>query len=175
MRFLISTAVVVTALVSRVLSSYAPVPTTCPSSSLIRIANGLSDAEEAFRVARKAKADLGLAAWLEKTNSGFDTTCGELPSVALTSSGGRYRALLIGAGLIQALDGRDSNVSRGGLYQGLTYHSALSGGAWLLSFFIASDYSTISDLVEIWKPAFANGLFDPEGSNSSAVFASIKV
>lgn len=174
MRFSSSTAVVVTALISRGFSSYAPVPTTCPSSSLVRIATGLSDNEEAYRVARKAKADVALAAWLDKTNPGFDTNCG-LPTVALTSSGGGYRSLLIGAGLIQALDGRDSNVSTSGLYQGLTYHSALSGGSWLLSSFIASDDSTISSLVETWKPAFANGLFDPEGSNSSAVFASINV
>jgi lysophospholipase len=174
MRFSTSIAFVVTALISRGFSSYAPVPITCPSGSLVRIATGLSDDEEAFRVARKAKADVALAAWLDKTNSGFDTAC-ELPTVALTSSGGGYRALLIGAGLIQALDGRDSNVSTSGLYQGLTYHSALSGGAWLLSSFLANDFSTISTLVETWKPAFANGLFDPEGSNSSAVFASISV
>jgi hypothetical protein len=28
-------------------------------------------------------------------------------------------------------------------------------------------------LVEIWKPAFVNGLFDPEGDNSAAAFAEI--
>jgi hypothetical protein len=43
---------------------------TCPPSSLVRIATGLSDDEEAYRVVRKTKADVALAAWLEKTNSG---------------------------------------------------------------------------------------------------------
>jgi lysophospholipase len=96
-----------------------------------------------------------------------------MPTIELTSSGGGYRALLTGAGVIQALDGRDSSVSTSGLYQALTYHSALSGGSWLLSSIMANDFTTISTLVEIWKPAFVNGLFDPEGDNSAAAFAEI--
>jgi lysophospholipase len=172
MRFPTSASLVVTALILRGLASYAPVSTSCPSTSLIRIATGLSDEEVAYRTARKAKADVALAAWLDKTSCEFDTS-GEMPTVALTSSGGGFRALLAGAGVIQAFDGRDSNVSTSGLYQGLTYHSALSGGSWLLSSIIANDFATISTLLEIWKPNFANGLFSPEGINASAVFADI--
>jgi len=172
MRFPTSVTLVATALISRGLATYAPISTSCPSTSLIRIADGLSDDEQAYRTARKAKADVALADWLLKTSCGFDTS-GELPTVALTSSGGGFRALLAGAGVIQAFDGRDSNVSTSGLYQGLTYHSALSGGSWLLSSIIANDFATISSLMEIWKPNFANGLFTPEGSNATAVFADI--
>ncbi|KAE9370841.1 FabD/lysophospholipase-like protein, partial [Stipitochalara longipes BDJ] len=106
------------------------------------------------------------------TNCGFDIS-GDLLAVALTSSGGGFRALLAGAGVIQAFDGRDSDISTSGLYQGLTYHSALSGGSWLLSSIVANDFATISSLLEIWKPNFANGLFTPEGSNATAVFADI--
>lgn len=172
MRFPTSTTLIVTALVSRGFATYAPISTPCPSTSLVRTATGLSDEEEAYRTARKAKADGALVDWLLKTNCGFDTS-GELPAVALTSSGGGFRALLAGAGVIRAFDGRDSNVSTSGLYQGLTYHSALSGGSWLLSSIIANDFATISSLMEIWKPNFANGLFSPEGSNATAVFADI--
>jgi lysophospholipase len=38
---------------------------------------------------------------------------------------------------------------------------------------MANDFATISTLVEIWKPAFVNGLFNPEGDNSAAIFAEI--
>jgi lysophospholipase len=123
-------------------------------------------------VARKAKANIALSAWLLKTNPDFETFI-EMPTIELTGSGGGYRALLTGAGVIQALDGRDSSVSTSGLYQALTYHSALSGGSWLLFSIMANDFATISTLVEIWKPAFVNGLFNPEGDNSAAAYAEI--
>lgn len=108
-------------------SSYAPVKSTCSSKDLIRAAEGLSDSEETYRVARKAVADTALKSWLLKQNSGFSTE--NLPTVALTSSGGGYRALLVGGGVIQGLDSRDSHVSTSGLYQGLTYQAGLSGGS----------------------------------------------
>jgi lysophospholipase len=65
-------------------NAYAPVSATCPTTSLVRAANGLSDGEEAYRVARKAVADVALKAWLAKTNSGFGT--GELPTVSSTDA-----------------------------------------------------------------------------------------
>jgi lysophospholipase len=172
MRFPASATVIVTALISRGLAGYAPVSTSCPTTSLVRVATGLSEEEEAYRTARKAKADVALGAWLDKISCDFDTT-GEIPTVALTSSGGGFRALLIGAGIIQAFDGRDSSVSTAGLYQGLTYHSALSGGSWLLSSIIGNDFATISTLLETWEPNFANGLFSPDGSNGTVVRAQI--
>jgi lysophospholipase len=60
-------------------ASYDPVSAPCPSESLVRDASGLSDNEEAYRVARKAVADQALKTWLTKTNSGFGTA--ELPTV----------------------------------------------------------------------------------------------
>ena len=63
------------------LSTYAPLPAICPSGSLVRPASGLSNSEEAYRVARKVVADESLKAWLAKTNSGFGTD--ELPTVRL--------------------------------------------------------------------------------------------
>ena len=44
-----------------------------------------------------------------------------------------------------------------------------------MSSIIANDFATISSLVEIRKPNLANGLFTPEGSNATAVFADIDV
>jgi lysophospholipase len=61
MRFSTSSTLVVTTLKSTTLASYAPVSTSCPTTSLVRLATGLSDSEEAYRVARKAKADIALS------------------------------------------------------------------------------------------------------------------
>jgi lysophospholipase len=64
---------------SPISSTYIPQSATCPTTSLVRPANGLSDDEETYRVARKAVADESLKTWLTKTNSGFVTA--ELPTV----------------------------------------------------------------------------------------------
>ena len=141
-------------------SLYAPIPAACPSTPLVRPADGLSASESSYLHNRKPKADASLKAWLQKTNPALSTL--KLPRVALTSSGGGYRALLCGAGVIQGLDARDSNVSTSGLFQSLTYQTGLSGGAWLLSSFFGANYPTITSLKEgLWKQAFQDGLGNP--------------
>jgi len=82
--------------------------------------------------------------------------------LALTTSGGGLRSLLSGAGVVQGLDSRDSNVSTSGLYEALTYQTGLSGGSWMLSSLAGNNYPTITQLKEnIWKMAFQDSLFDP--------------
>lgn len=91
-----------------VIDAYAPASTSCPSSALVRPADGVSSDEAKYYSSRKAKADISLAAWL-KQKGNFETT--SLPSVGFTSSGGGYRAMLESAGVFQAFDSRDSNFS----------------------------------------------------------------
>lgn len=153
-------------------SGYAPILATCPTTPLVRPATGLSSSESTYLAARKTKAAAGLAAWLHKINASFGTT--NLPTVALTSSGGGYRALLSGAGVIQGFDARDSNVGTSGVYQGLTYHSGLSGGAWLLSSFAGNNYPTISSLKNnLWKQAFQDSLLDPDYLLAAAAYVEV--
>jgi lysophospholipase len=95
-------------------SGYAPRKANCPSTPLVRPANGLSSEEAAYRTNREVNTQADLKAWLQKTNAAFNTS--NLPTVGLTTSGGGYRSLLIGAGVIQGLDARDSNVSTSGLF-----------------------------------------------------------
>ena len=153
-------------------SGYAPITAACPTTPLVRPATGLSSSESSYLAARKTEAAAGLAAWLLKTNASFGTN--NLPTVALTSSGGGYRALLSGAGVIQGFDARDSNVGTSGVYQGLTYHTGLSGGAWLLSSFAGNNYPTISSLKnDLWKQAFQDSLLDPNYLLAAAAYGEV--
>ncbi|KAJ6102325.1 hypothetical protein N7486_004752 [Penicillium sp. IBT 16267x] len=120
----------------------------------VRPASGLSSQNSTYRQQRKQIAEQNLKSWMSKTNSGFQTD-GTLPTLALTTSGGGYRTLLTGAGVIQGLDARDSNISTSGLYLAFTYQSGLSGGVWLVSSIAGNNYPTISFLKEnLWEQAF---------------------
>lgn len=154
------------------LSAYAPVPATCPSTPLVRTARGLSTSESSYIASRAPVASAALGAWLKKVNSEFCTK--HLPAVALTTSGGGFRSLLTGAGVIQALDSRDSNVGTSGLYQGLTYQAGLSGGGWLLSSFAGNNYPTISNLeTTLWTTTFAESLLVPDNLDVGGAYAQI--
>ncbi|MCJ1401194.1 hypothetical protein MMC11_004406 [Xylographa trunciseda] len=181
-------------------SGYAPRKAQCPSTPLVRPATSLSSQETAYIASRAGPAQKGLAAWLRKTNSAFSTSA--LPTVALTTSGGGYRSLLSGAGVIQGLDARDSSVGTSGLFQGLTYQAGLSGqflsrryailhstadqadlwvqngpgegGAWLLSSFAGNDYPTITSLkTNLWTQAFEDSLLLPEYLLASLAYAEV--
>ena len=94
------------------------------------------------------------------TNGTFTTS--KYPVVALTTSGGGYRSLLTGAGVIQGFDSRDSQDGVSGVFQGLTYQAGLSGGAWLLSSFAGNNYPTITSLKQgLWEQAFQDSLLIP--------------
>jgi len=160
------------ALTQAALSGYAPIPAVCPTTPLIRSAHGLSASESAYIAARGPVASAALGKWLQKVNSTFSTA--NLPTVALTTSGGGLRSLLTGAGVIQAFDARDSNTGVSGLYQGLTYQAGLSGGGWLLSSFAGNNYPTISSLqANLWTTAFQDTLLDPANLAFGAAYAQI--
>lgn len=92
----------------------------------------------------------------------------------MTTSGGGYRSLLLGAGVIQGMDERDSNVSTSGLYQALTYQAGLSGGAWLLSSLAGNNYPTVTSLkTGLWEAAFQQSLLVPEFLLASQAYGQI--
>ena len=153
-------------------SPYAPFQAACPATPLVRPATGLSSSETNYLANRKPKASAALAAWLKKTDLGFGTS--GLPTVALTTSGGGYRSLLSGAGVIQGFDARDSTVGTSGIFQGLTYEAGLSGGAWLLSSFAGNNYPTISSLRDsLWETAFQDSLLLPDNLLSAVAYAAV--
>lgn len=156
----------------RALSGYAPIVATCPSGSLVRPATSLSSSETSYITKRKAKASTSLAAWLKKTNSGFSTS--NLPTVGLTVSGGGDRSLLTGAGVVQGLDARDSNIGTSGVYQALTYQAGLSGGGWLLSSIAGNNYPTITNLkTNLYEPGLQSSLLVPANLLVAAAYTQI--
>ena len=158
--------------VRRALTPYAPVTSTCPATPLVRNPNGISSSESSFIGSRYAKAAANLAAWAN-TVGAFNVS--KMPVVALTTSGGGYRSLLEGAGIIQGFDKRDSQTGVSGVFQGLTYQAGLSGGAWLLSSFAGNNYPTITSLRQgLWEQAFQNSLAVPGTLlTSSTAYAAI--
>ncbi|KAK0384081.1 hypothetical protein NLU13_8170 [Sarocladium strictum] len=153
--------------------AYAPKHVTCPSTPLVRGAKGLSAAESSYITQRYGKASKALGEWLKSIDEEFDSVIegwhdkhssgdhdAKAPVVALTSSGGGYRAMLSGAGVVKAFDGREQKKTGvSGLYQALTYEAGLSGGSWLLSSLAGNDYPTISSLQDsLWEEALQNSL-----------------
>lgn len=152
---------------------YAPTTATCPSTPLVRQANGVSSSEASYISKRKVIASQALSAWLKKTGAGFSTPK-TYPTLGMTTSGGGLRSLLCGAGVVQAFDARDSNLSTSGVYQAMTYEAGLSGGAWLLSSIAANNWPTISSLkTGLWEQAFEDSLLLPDNLFASTAYQAV--
>lgn len=120
--------------------TYAPCTTTCPgpSSYLIREGNtALGHREAAYTADRKAKADTVLSAWLEvqAPSFGLGSDINSMLTVTSSTSGGGWRALLTGAGAMQAMSAREpgAGTSTAGVLQALTYSNGVSGSVWFVA------------------------------------------
>jgi lysophospholipase len=89
------------------------------------------------------------------TNEYFDRYSGNtsiLPTIGIAISGGGYRAMLLGAGVISAFDSRTADTSSlehlGGLLQSSTYLSGLSGGSWVIGSLYANNFTTVEAIVK---------------------------
>jgi len=155
---------------------YKPTDVACPlSRPTVRSASTLSQGEQDFLRARRNVTMPAMQDFLQRVNiSGFNVTSyfnthssntSSLPSIGIAVSGGGYRALLNGAGAIQAFDSREvdggSSGHLGGLLQSSTYLSGLSGGSWLVGSIYVNNFTTISDLLapigSQWE--FQNSIF----------------
>lgn len=165
------------------LTPYAPVSAECPSYPLTRKAESLSADEAWYREHRATVAAQSLREWYTVLNQdlpGNDSfPVDKMPVVGIASSGGSVRALLAGAGVIQALDNKDdvpASFGSGlkGLYQGMTYHTGLEAGAWLLIARLANPDATVSSLVNnIWSSSFSTHDFRPANARGPATYATI--
>lgn len=73
-------------------------------------------------------------------------------TIALAISGGGYRAMLTGGGVMTAYDSRTlnsaSNGTLGGLLQALSYIGGISGGSWLVMSNLINDFRPIYELYD---------------------------
>lgn len=78
---------------------------------------------------------------------------GQVPdgmTVGLAISGGGYRAAALGGGIMNAFDGRNKTsveAGTGGLLQGASYMSGLSGGSWLITSMSQANFPQPHDLI----------------------------
>lgn len=138
-------------------SGYKPAPVQCPAQRpFIRKSTSLSPEERQWLPKRRRKTVSHLRDLLRRIDiPGFDSdsyladggSLQALPNLGIAVSGGGYRALLNGAGVLAAFDSRsDSSRSRnglGGLLQSATYISGLSGGAWLVCSIFSNNFTSV--------------------------------
>ncbi|SMY19915.1 unnamed protein product [Zymoseptoria tritici ST99CH_1A5] len=160
-------------------NGYTPQVRSCPSDISIRPASDLSTNETEWLEKRRAATIDPMRDLLGRLNiTGFDSNqyidnnrgnTSALPNIGIAASGGGYRAMLNGAGLIQAFDSRTPNSTNagqlGGLLQATTYLSGLSGGSWLVSSLYANNFTSVdaiitadSDSDNLWQ--LQNSIFD---------------
>ena len=148
--------------------AYTPVAAPCPAGfNLVRMAGtpgsqSLSSSEASYVNSRKASVisqawktylsnvlstNASLPNYVSSILSGNSS---ETPTLGISTSGGGYRASIFGAGVLNALDGRNSSSTSagiGGLLQAATYLSGLSGGSWLLTSLAQANFPMIQELI----------------------------
>ncbi|KAG0656865.1 Lysophospholipase 1 [Maudiozyma exigua] len=143
-------------------NSYVPGNVTCADDiKLIRQASKtLSDNETSWLQKRDPIAAEALLSFVERamTNiSGADdltkrifSNSSSAPKIGIAASGGGYRAMLSGAGMIAAMDNRTDGANEhglGGLLQGSTYLAGLSGGNWLTGTLAWNNWTSVQDIL----------------------------
>jgi lysophospholipase len=90
-----------------------------------------------------------------------------LPNIGIAMSGGGWRALMSGAGAIEAFDSRTPKSTTpghlGGLLQSSTYLAGLSGGSWLVGSIFMNNFTTVTALRDdtsgsVWE--FGNSVLE---------------
>ncbi|CAK7901792.1 lysophospholipase 1 [[Candida] anglica] len=136
-------------------TSYSPFKVQCPTTPVVRIANKtLGDKERAYITGRRAKTSKALAELLSRNRiPGFDSQAISIEriNISLSFSGGGYRSMLTGAGVLFAYDERSPNSTQmhhlGGLLQATNYIAGISGGSWLVASSLISDFKPMSIVV----------------------------
>ncbi|EME48389.1 hypothetical protein DOTSEDRAFT_141428 [Dothistroma septosporum NZE10] len=175
---------------------YTPQTVNCPSATpTIRSAAQLSPNEtEWLQVRRNATLD-PMKELLGRMNiTGFDATqyinnhqnnASALPNIGIAISGGGYRAMLNGAGVVQAMDSRTPNSTSagqiGGLLQAATYLSGLSGGSWLVGSLYSNNFTSVDHVLatdtsadnsgDVWQ--LGNSIFEGPKSGGIQLLSSV--
>lgn len=159
-------------------NSYAPQSNDCSSPRpTVRNATSLSPEETDWLEKRRTNTVWAIRDFLARANiSDFDTDAyiesmkqniSAMPNVAIAISGGGYRALMHGAGVISAFDNQTQNSTLpgniGGLLQASTYLSGLSGGSWLVGSLYIPKLKPVQEIFRM-DPNDANSLWQLDNS-----------
>lgn len=181
-------ATIVTALAASAVANYAPIKVECPTDvNISRNADGLSNQEADYINERHKKTSKALRKYLggldikTRGDSSFDTDSflnETTPKIAISAAGGGFRAMLVGAGVIAALDNRvDSKNKNGGFLQSADYLAGLSGGAWLVGSLVLNDWPTVPEIQADPNVWYLNkslvGSADPGSMNQIGLFAKV--
>ncbi|KAI0337971.1 lysophospholipase [Trametopsis cervina] len=168
--------------------AYTPVPVACPSTPLVRSASILGcaptlNSQEAAYINTRKQQVLPHAwkSYLATVQANANANRIQVPayvasilgsssvpdglSLGIAASGGSVRATIVGAGVLNALDGRNTTSVRaglGGLLQSASYLSGLSGGSWLVLSWVQANAPLL--------PALIFGLGSTNTSGASNVF-----
>ncbi|TFY63535.1 hypothetical protein EVJ58_g3197 [Rhodofomes roseus] len=140
--------------------AYTPTRVACPpDTSLVRLAGtgtsqSLNPSESAYVSSRQTLVlPSAWQSYLTTVQQQIEAqNVSALPSYVsdILSAGGGYRAAIVGAGALNALDGRNASAieaGTGGLLQAATYITGLSGGNWLVTSLAQADFPTLPELV----------------------------
>ncbi|OAP54947.1 hypothetical protein AYL99_10647 [Fonsecaea erecta] len=162
---------------------YTPTFQDCPQNApVVRSAASLSPNETQWLEKRRNNTVAPMRDLLSRLNiQGFDAAqyidrvannVSALPNIGIAVSGGGWRALMNGAGVLKAFDSRTvGNTDKGklgGLLQSATYLSGLSGGSWLVGSLFMNNFTTVGALQaetsgSVWE--FGNSVIEgPEKS-----------
>lgn len=174
-------------------NGYAPANVTCADDvNLLREASDLSKDEQDWLKKRNTITAESLKTFLDRSTKNFSDSSSSLlnklfqdgdnvPKIGIAASGGGYRAMLAGAGMLAAMDNRTSGANDhglGGLLQSSTYLAGLSGGNWLTTTLAWNNWTSVQDIIDnitvensIWD--IDNSLFSISEMANSSIWTDI--
>jgi len=139
--------------ITSVTRGYTVALTSCPTlSTWARLATGLGSSEASWVASRSLKVASGFRSYTNNAWQGVPqyTALPGVPRIGIAVSGGGYRAMLNGVGVLQAFNGSDRNAvtnGTGGLLDSALYTTGLSGGAWAVGSWALYGWKNMYDLV----------------------------
>lgn len=151
--------------------SYAPSQANCPATQngntgFIRNSqsNTISPNETEYIQKHRQATQQAWSQWLSSVNPGpnlngslpggvqnYTSNLDRLPRIGIALSGGGYRAMINGAGVLQGWDSRNSTAQQrgmAGILQFADYVAGLSGGSWAVGSFAINDWPTTQSLLD---------------------------
>ncbi|KAI5964297.1 SPO1 [Candida pseudojiufengensis] len=147
--------------------SYAPYSVNCPNHQIVRHAN---EVQNQYILNRNVKTEAVLKSLFYKNKiPNFDVEKFWINKtkpikLAIALSGGGYRSMLTGAGILSSFDEREltkCNKLRG-ILQSTSYFAGISGGAWLVMSQFINDWKPITTMLGEWdlKQSLLKGISD---------------